>query len=161
MKRGRSRNVSRRKARELALQALFQIDVAGTDPETAVFQALTREVEPEWSPGRLDEDDKEFARRLVTGAWQRREESDQLIARYARDWSVGRLAAVDRAILRMAVYEIIHSPDVPDSVAVAEAVELAKAFSTADSSRFINGILGSVIREVKGAAGAEEALSRD
>ncbi|MBP2016686.1 N utilization substance protein B [Symbiobacterium terraclitae] len=153
--------MSRRKARELALQALFQMDMAGTDPETAVAQALTRDVEPDWSPGRLDGDDAEFARRLAQGAWAAREESDRLIARYAKDWSVERMAGVDRAILRMAVYEIAHLPEVPDSVAVAEAVELAKAFSTADSSRFINGILGSVIRGMKGAASADEALSRD
>jgi len=153
--------VSRRKARELALQALFQMDIAGTDPETAIRQALTRDVEPDWSPGRMDGDDAEFARRLAEGAWTRRDESDGLIARYARDWSVERMAGVDRAILRMAIYEIAHLPEVPDSVAVAEAVELAKAFSTADSSRFINGILGSVIRGMKGAGSADEIVSRD
>ena len=153
--------MSRRKARELALQALFQMDIAGTDPDTAVAQALTRETEPDWAPDRLPEESAAFARELVRGAWQHREESDRLIAQYARGWRVERMAAVDRAILRMAVYEIVHSEDVPDSVAVDEAVELAKAFSTADSPRFVNGILGSVIRGTKGAAGADEAVSRD
>ncbi len=153
--------MSRRKARELALQALFQMDIAGTDPDTAVAQALTREVEPDWTPDRLPEESAEFARRLIQGAWQHREESDELIAAHARGWKVERMAAVDRAILRMAVYEIVHSEDVPDSVAVAEAVELAKSFSTADSSRFVNGILGSVIRGLKGAGGADQTVSRD
>ena len=153
--------MSRRKARELALQALFQMDIAGTDPETATEEALTREVDADWAPGRLTEESAEFARRLIRGAWEHRAESDELIARYARGWSVERMAAVDRAILRMAVYGIVHSDEVPDSVAVDEAVELAKAFSTADSSRFVNGILGSVIRGTKGAAGADEAVSRD
>lgn len=153
--------MSRRKARELALQALFQMDFAGTDPDTAVDQALSREMEPDWSFDRLPEESAEFARRLVRGAWQHRAESDRLIAQYARGWRVERMAAVDRAILRMAVYEILHCDDVPDSVAAAEAVELAKTFSTADSPRFVNGILGSVIREVKGGAGAEEAVPRD
>lgn len=153
--------MSRRKARELALQALFQMDIAGTDPETAADQALTREVEPDWVPGRLPEESAAFARQLIQGAWRHREESDALIARWARGWSVERMAAVDRAILRMAVYEIVHRDDVPDSVAVDEAVELAKAFSTADSSRFVNGILGSVIRGLKGAASADETVSRD
>lgn len=151
--------MSRRKARELALQALFQIDIGKSEPETAIFQAFTREVESDWSPRQLDEQNSVFARDLVQGAWENREESDGLIAQYAKDWAVERMAGVDRAILRLAIYEIMHRDDVPDNVAAAEAVELAKAFSTAESSRFINGILGSVIRGVKGAAGADPSLS--
>jgi len=151
--------VSRRRARELALQALFQIDIGKSEPETAIFQAFTREVESDWSPRQLDEQNATFARDLVQGAWENREESDQIIAKYAKDWAVERMAGVDRAILRLAVYEIMHRDDVPDNVAAAEAVELAKAFSTGESSRFINGILGSVIRGVKGAAGADPSLS--
>jgi N utilization substance protein B len=148
--------VSRRRAREIALQALFQIDVGNCDPETAIFQAFTREVEGDWSPRQLPEKDAEYARLLVQGAWEFREESDGLIAQYAKDWSVDRLVAVDRAILRLAVYEIRHQPDVPSSVVADEAVELAKCFSTAESSKFINGILGSVIRGMKQRADGEE-----
>ncbi|MFZ5814522.1 MAG: transcription antitermination factor NusB [Bacillota bacterium] len=152
--------MSRRRARELALQALFQIDVGRSEPETAIFQALTRDVEGDWSPAQLPEKDREYARLLVQGAYEFRSESDGLIARYAKDWSVERMASVDRAILRLAVYEIIHQEDVPDGVVADEAVELAKAYSTAESSKFINGILGSVIRGMKqGAEGANPTLS--
>lgn len=141
--------MSRRRARELALQALFQIDVGRSDPETAIFQAFTREVEGDWSPAQLPEKDTEYARLLVQGAYEFRQESDDQITRYAKDWSVDRMAAVDRAILRLAIYEIIHQEDVPDGVVADEAVELAKAFASAESSKFINGILGSVIRGLK------------
>lgn len=152
--------MSRRRARELALQALFQIDVGKSDTETAVFQAFTREVEGDWSPAQLTEKDAAYARLLVQGAYEFRQESDDLIAKYAKDWSVDRMASVDRAILRLAIYEIIHQEDVPDGVVADEAVELAKGYSTAESSRFINGILGSVIRGRKqGADGANPTLS--
>jgi len=117
-----------------------------SDPETAIFQTFTREVEADWSPAQLPEKDREYARLLVQGAWEFREESDAAIARYAKDWTVDRMAAVDRAILRLAVYEINHQADVPNGAVADEAVELAKAYSTAESSKFINGILGSVIR---------------
>lgn len=148
--------MSRRRAREIALQALFQIDVGNCDPETAISQAFTREAEGDWSPRQLPAKDAEYARTLVRGAWARREETDRLIARYARDWSVDRMVAVDRAILRLAVYEIQHQRDVPSSVVADEAVELAKCYSTAESSKFINGILGSVIRGMKQSADGEE-----
>lgn len=141
--------MSRRRARELALQALFQVDVGKSDPETAIFQAFTREAEGDWSPAQLPDKDAAYARLLVQGAYEFRQESDEQIARYARDWSVERMAAVDRAILRLAIYEIIHQDDVPDSVVADEAVEMAKRYSTAESGKFINGILGSVIRGLK------------
>lgn len=153
--------MSRRKAREIALQALFEIDMGKSEPASAIFHAFGREMEADWSPKQLAEKDANFARQLVQGAWAGREESDQLIAKYAKDWSVERMAAVDRAILRLAVYEIVHVEDVPDSVAADEAVELAKAYSSTESSRFINGILGAVIRGVKGAAGGNGTLPRD
>lgn len=155
--------MSRRRARELALQALFQIDVGKSEPETAIFQAFSREMEGDWSPKQLLEKDADYARLLVQGSWEFREESDGLIAQYAKDWSVDRMVAVDRAILRLSIYEILHQPDVPQRVVADEAVELAKSFSTADSSKFINGILGSVIRGMKqggeGGGDGEPALS--
>lgn len=152
--------MSRRKARELALQVMFQMDVGGSEPETAIAQAFNREVEGDWSPRQLPEKDAEYCRQLVSGAWANRQESDQLIAQHAREWSVDRMATVDRSILRMAIHEIFHVADVPDGVAADEAVELAKAFSTAESGKFINGILGSIIRAKKqGASGVNPTLS--
>ncbi len=128
-----------------------------SDPETAVFQAFTREVEGDWSPAQLPEKDAAYSRLLVEGAWEFRQESDETIAKYAKDWAVDRMAAVDRAILRLAVYEILHQPDVPHGAVADEAVELAKIFSTAESSKFINGILGSVIRGLKQGAENDDA----
>jgi len=153
--------VSRRHARELALQVLFQLDVGHSDPDTALFQAFTRELETEEGREALSDNDAQFARDLVQGTWERREAIDQLIVQYAKDWAVDRMAGVDRAILRLAIYEINHQGQIPKSVSADEAVELAKAFSTAESGKFVNGILGSVIRGLKqGAGGAEATLPR-
>jgi len=148
--------VSRRRARELALQVLFQIDVGRADPQTAFFQALTREREEQETPGELRERDVNYARDLVLGTWEHRQELDRVIGQYARDWTVDRMAAVDRNILRMSIYEIMHCDDVPDGAVADEAVELAKTFSTPEAAKFINGILGSVIRGLEqGAIRAE------
>lgn len=151
--------MSRRHARELALQVLFQLDVGHTDPDTALFHAFTRELESDEGRDALSDKDAQFARDLVQGTWERREALDALIVRYAKDWSVDRMAGVDRAILRMAIYEINHQGDIPESVSADEAVELAKLFSTAESGKFVNGILGSVIRGLKqGDGGGEPTL---
>lgn len=149
--------MSRRQARELALQVLFHVDVGRADPETALFHAFTREQVSDDAELHLSEKDAQYAKDLVQGTWERREETDGLIARYAKDWSVDRMAGVDRNILRMAIYEIIHQEDVPDSVVADEAVELAKAYAGVESSKFINGILGSVIRGLKQEAPSGEA----
>jgi transcription antitermination protein NusB len=152
--------VSRRQARELALQVLFHVDVGRSDPDTALFQAFAREVE-EGAGEPLSEKDATYARDLVLGTWERKDDLDELIARYAKDWAVDRLAGVDRAILRLAIYEIRHQEDVPDGVVADEAVELAKSFSTAESGKFINGILGSVIRGLEQGTASVETISRD
>ncbi|MDF2629052.1 MAG: transcription termination factor [Symbiobacteriaceae bacterium] len=109
----------------------------------------------------LSEKDARYARDLVQGTWERKDDLDETIAKYAKDWAVDRLAGVDRAILRLAIYEIKHQEDVPDSVVADEAVELAKSFSTAESGKFINGILGSVIRGLEQGSASVETLSRD
>lgn len=153
--------MSRRKARELALQVLFHVDVGRGDPDSALFQAFSRESEPDADGETLSEKDGAYARDLVQGTWERREEIDAIIATYAKDWTVDRMPGVDRNVLRLAIYEIKHQ-DVPAGVVADEAVELAKTFSTAESGKFVNGILGSVIRGMKqGTASAEPTLSRD
>lgn len=153
--------MSRRQARELALQVLFHVDVGHSDPDTALFQAFAREQEEEGAEP-LSEKDGLYARDLVQGTWERKDDLDAVIAQYAKEWAVDRLAAVDRSILRMAIYEIKHQEDVPDGVVADEAVELSKTFSTADSGKFINGILGSVIRGLnQETVSSDGALSRD
>jgi len=130
----------RRKGRELALRALFQVDVAESGTEEA-FEAAV-------SPGGESEDTRAFARQLVEGVLGRRDEIDAAIEGHAIGWTIGRMAGVDRNLLRIAMYEILHLSDIPPSVSVDEAVELAKKYSTAESGRFVNGVLGSALREL-------------
>lgn len=131
----------RRSGRELAFRLLFQIDVGGATP-TEVFAVgrVASEASPEvW----------EFATSLARGAWNERAEIDAIIENYAAGWSLERMANVDRNLLRLALYEILHREDIPASVSVNEAVELSKTYSTAESARFINGIIGSYLRVEK------------
>jgi transcription antitermination protein NusB len=90
----------------------------------------------------------DFARDLVLGVEQHRDELDRLISDQAVDWSVDRIAPLERSILRLALYEILHRPDVPDEVAIDEAVETAKVFSGSEAPGFVNGILGGVMRRL-------------
>lgn len=89
-----------------------------------------------------------FARDLVEGVVRQRERIDAVIEKYARDWTLERMANVDRNVLRLAICELLFMPDIPPSVTVDEAVELAKKYSTAESGRFVNGILGNLIRNL-------------
>jgi N utilization substance protein B len=135
----------RRHARELALQALYQHDVA------------TGTKEPIRRPEDLDaflkaaSDDHvvvEHARGLIHGTISLQEELDRRIARVADNWKLNRIAPVDRCVLRIALYELLEAPDVPPKVAINEAIELAKKFSTAQSGRFVNGVLDRAYREL-------------
>ena len=131
--------MSRRLARERALGVLYQVDLGGADPEKA-FDWMN----DTFGPLLINDD---FARRLIFGTLDRQPELDRIIAGLSKDWHINRMAAVDRNIMRLALYEILYAGEVPGSVAVNEAVELAKAYGSEDSSRFINGILGRVLRE--------------
>ena len=133
---------SRRTSRELALRALFQVDVARVAAEEAVAAIL--------DPQRYSAETLEFARALAAGTTSHRGRIDGVIERYARGWTLDRMANVDRNILRLAIFELLYLPEVPPSVTVDEAVELAKKYSTAESGRFVNGILGNVIRNLEG-----------
>lgn len=128
----------RRTARELALKLLFQIDVGKVAMEEVLAQA--------WEANRYSPDTLEFTRQLVEGTVAQRKTIDSVITKYAQEWSLSRMANVDRNILRLAVYEILYLPDIPPSVSIDEAVELAKKYSTGESGKFVNGILGSVVR---------------
>ena len=129
----------RRSGRELAFRLLFQADV-GNLTLAEVFQTgrdASDATEEVW----------QFATELARGAWENRAELDPIIKRYAAGWTLERMANADRNLLRLAIYEILHREDIPQSVSINEAVELAKKYSTADSAKFINGILGSFSRE--------------
>lgn len=137
----------RRSGRELAFRLLFQIDVGGAAP-AEVFE--TARVASESSP-----EVWLFATQLARGSWEARHECDAVIEKYAAGWTLERMANVDRNLLRLAIYEILRRDDIPASVSVNEAVELSKKYSTADSAKFINGILGSFLRETPQSAPAQ------
>lgn len=146
--------MSRRAAREVAIRALFQIDVGRSKPERAIeYNVQEMGLPPEYVP---------FARRLVEGALAHLDEIDAIIEESAINWSIERMANTDRNILRMAIYEILYEEDVPGSVSINEAVELAKKYGDADSGRFVNGILGHVLRTrapAKASGGSPSASS--
>lgn len=129
---------ARRKARELALQMLFENDVAGTAP-TDMFQ---RSDDLRNAPEGL----RDFTQRLVSGTLEHRDALDEIISRQADHWRLMRMPIVDRNILRMALFELLHEPETPRPVVIDEALEIAKRFSTPRSSQFINGILDGVLK---------------
>jgi N utilization substance protein B len=126
----------RRRARGIALQALYEIDAVGHET-TRVLDCLLAEF-------RLSEENQTFVRELVNGVLQNREKIDQHIKKFAPAWPVEQIAVVDRNILRLAIFEILLNNKVPVKVAINEAVELAKTFGSDNSSKFINGVLGSI-----------------
>ncbi len=127
----------RRRARMAVLQALFEIDLAGHDPESVLAERLHHM--------NLPPAGQQFARHLLHGVLTHQDALDRIIARYAPEWPVEQIAAIDRNILRMALYELADKNDVPVKVAINEAIELAKIFGSDASPRFINGVLGSVV----------------
>ena len=126
----------RRKARIVALQALYEAVVAGHSPQEALERLIAE--------NRLSEAGAAFARELVTGVLEQRERIDEIIARAAPAWPVEQLAPIDRNILRVAIREMLVDNGTPIRAAINEAVELAKSYGSDSSSRFINGVLGSV-----------------
>lgn len=126
----------RRKARELALQALYQVEFHGAEAK--------EQLERFWAEQRLSEDLLGFARGLAEGVVSRREELDQLIDRHSDHWRIHRMSRVDRNVLRMAVYELMAYPDIPVKVTLDEAIEIGKKFGAAESGAFINGILDHI-----------------
>jgi transcription antitermination protein NusB len=116
--------------RRAAVFALYQADVTGRAPADI-----------------LERDAKDFTRELIEGVTEWREQLDELIGRHAEGWSLERIAPLERNILRVSLYELLHRDDVPAEVAIDEAVESAKEFASADAPGFVNGILGAVQRE--------------
>ncbi len=126
----------RRRAREAALRVLFQMDLG----KLTLDEALNTVSAPDWPP-----DDWTLVVTLARGTRASLLEIDPLIARVAEHWTLERMATVDRNILRMAIYELV-STDTPVGVVINEAVELAKRYSTEESGRFVNGMLGKIVR---------------
>jgi len=131
--------MKRRKAREYALQILFQLDIKKEKPSAAVLKHFWAEYEP-------DEDVKAFSEEIVKGTYKHIAKINELLHQCAKNWSLDRMAVVDRNVLRMAVYEILYRIDIPTSVTINEAIEIAKKYGTDESGSFVNGILDRAAR---------------
>ncbi|MEK6697658.1 MAG: transcription antitermination factor NusB [Nitrospirota bacterium] len=131
--------MKRRKAREYALQILFQLDIRKEKPSAAVFKHF-------WAGHTPDDEAKAFAEELVKGSYKHLKKIDEIIRASAKNWTLDRMATVDRNVLRMAVYEILYRMDIPTSVTINEAIEIAKKYGSDESGSFVNGILDSAAR---------------
>ena len=131
----------RRVSREMALKALFQIDLVSTNLEDALKYTFEN-VE-------LSDEVKEFSLILVRGVMSNLSEIDKVINNYTNNWSLERITNIDRSILRMAIYEILYLKNIPKSVSINEAVELAKKYGTKSSFSFVNGVLGKINKDEK------------
>ena len=145
---GESRN-TRREARELALRMLFQLDL-GKQPTDEVIEAALGQ-------SKLEGANRQYSEELVRGTLDHLAEIDGRITALTPDWTPDRQAAVDRNLLRLAAYELLYRPDAPVAAVVNEAVELAKKYSTAESGRFVNGVLGALARHPRGADAAAQS----
>lgn len=130
----------RTRAREIALQLLYQLDARGEEAHDSFEEFLIREADEE-------ADVETFVRRLVDGTVAHRDEIDEAISGAAQNWHLRRMALVDRNILRMAVWEMLYADDIPAKVSINEAIDIGKRFSTEQSGSFINGILDRIRRE--------------
>lgn len=130
----------RRKARELAIQLLYQHDLAKMDPEEGMRLF--------WEYFPVDVEAREFCTQLVLGTLDRLAVIDELLSEASDNWSLHRMSAVDRNILRLATYELVDRPEIPPSVSLNEAIEIAKKYSSPDAAVFINGVLDRVKRTV-------------
>lgn len=132
--------MSRRQARELALQTLFQLDFNTTGKDEALQTALSEH-------DNIDENTKKYTENLVIGTQEHLKEIDTIIGNISNDWKIDRMPGIDRNIARMAIYEMnFGNESLPPNVVINEAIELAKLFGTEESSRFVNGILGTLVK---------------
>ncbi len=128
---------ARSKARKRAVDVLYEADVRGTEAVSTLAERLAQ----------ADPPVPEYAVELVEGVTGRLADIDQVLEAHSEGWTVQRMPPVDRAVLRLALYEMLWRDDVPAAVVIDEAVELAKSLSTDESPRFVNGVLGRVLRE--------------
>ena len=126
----------RRKAREYALQGLYMYETVGAPLEELASL--------DWVEREIGEDIREFARDLISGSIGHLEEIDDLIRRHSKNWKFERLSAVDKSILRLSVYALVHLPDIPVIVTINEGIELGKMYGGESSGQFINGILDAI-----------------
>ena len=126
----------RTKARECALQILYQIDIRKDPPEELISEF--------WETEEAESEVKDFAEALVKGTVTNTKKIDEVISKYASNWKLNRMAIIDRNVLRMATYELLFCEDIPPKVSINEAVDLAKKFGDMESGKFVNGILDKI-----------------
>lgn len=136
---------ARSKARKRAVDLIYEADLRGDDPVTTLAERIAL----------ADPPVNDYTVELIEGISEHRAAIDQLLSDYSEGWTLDRMPGVDRAVLRVGLYELLWAADVPDAVAIDEAVELAKLLSTDESPKFVNGILGRVLRDQLPAGGAE------
>jgi len=137
----------RRKAREIALQILYGLDVQQVDLAEAISLFWINFDE---ANEKISEEIKSFSTELVEGTWKNRKKIDKLISGNSSNWTLGRMSRVDKSILRMAVYELLFCPDIPPKVTLNEAIDLGKIYGSENSGSFINGILNALYLKLHG-----------
>jgi len=129
----------RTKARECALQILYQIDITKDSPDN-LLSAF-------WENKKTESEVRDFATALVKGTVENMQKIDDIITKYASNWKLKRMAVVDRNVLRLSAYELLYREDIPPKVAINEAVDLAKKYGDIDSGKFVNGVLDRINKE--------------
>ncbi len=130
----------RTRARELAIQSLYQLDVQGSDALELLDQFFTE--------SDADDSVRKLARDWTEGTWKNLQQCDELISASAARWQLDRLSTVDRGILRLSVYQLKFCPDIPPKVVINEAIELAKKFSSEKAPAFVNGVLDAILKKL-------------
>ncbi len=151
------KNETRRSARERAFQVLYGLHYAPVKSESGLRQAFSSSPDPLNDPSKWSEKKEEpvvqepvgFAWELTLGAWSHSAELDKVVMRFSQNWRIERIARTELTILRLALYEMLHRPDIPVKVAINEAVELAKRFGDENSRSFINGILDAAAKAIE------------
>ncbi len=131
----------RRKAREVTLQVLYELDVQGIGIQEAIGRF--------WANFDAPEETREFSSLLIEGTWKNRDEIDRLISGSSENWTMARMSRVDKSILRMAVYELLFCQDIPPKVTLNEAIDLGKVYGSENSGAFINGILDALYGKLR------------
>lgn len=138
----------RRLAREIVVQSLYQMEMTGVDANQAMHTMIQDGRDDDGPALSLGSDELDFVQRLLEGTAKRAAAIDQLLGQYLKGWRMERLSRVDRQILRLGVYEMFYTQDTPPKVIINEAIELAKHFGTEESGKFVNGVLGKMVKEL-------------
>jgi N utilization substance protein B len=146
LRKGRYDSIPRRKSREFALQVLYQLNITKKDVHKTLAQFLDHFSGNEEKVGTTRFRD-DFMERLVLGVLEHCKEIDRLIEKYSENWRLDRMTIIDRAVLRMAIFELLYCEEIPPKVTLNEAIELGKRFGSEDSGSFINGILDRIQNE--------------